>query len=276
MKSIGFVDYYLNEWHANNYVGWIRETSEKLGYDFDVKYAWAELDCDPKGEMSSDEWCNKYKVTKCASIDEISEKSDYIIILAPSNPETHLRYADSVLKYGKNTYIDKTFAPDFDTARKIFDIAEKYDTKFFSSSALRYASELDEAKGALSFATVGCGSNFEEYIIHQAEMLIKILGCDVSGVHSEARSDGIFAIDVKFDSGKSGAMLFDPKSSYAISAMLPSCTSVEKRIDSKLIFLSLIKDILRFFNDGTVSFNLNETLSVIKLRELAIKSVKNL
>ena len=102
-KTIGFVDYYINEWHANNYVGWIREASEKIGYDFEVKYAWAELECDPKGEMSTDEWCGKYGVTKCATIDELCEKSDYIIVLAPSNPETHLRYAEAVLKY-KKTY----------------------------------------------------------------------------------------------------------------------------------------------------------------------------
>ena len=31
MKIIGFVDYYLSEWHANNYVGWLKEASEKLG-----------------------------------------------------------------------------------------------------------------------------------------------------------------------------------------------------------------------------------------------------
>ena len=31
MKTVGFVDYYINEWHANNYVGWIRNAAEKLG-----------------------------------------------------------------------------------------------------------------------------------------------------------------------------------------------------------------------------------------------------
>ena len=24
MKTIGFIDYYLDEWHANNYPAWIR------------------------------------------------------------------------------------------------------------------------------------------------------------------------------------------------------------------------------------------------------------
>ena len=42
MKSIGFADYYISEWHANHYPEWIRKASVELGYDFEVKYAWAE------------------------------------------------------------------------------------------------------------------------------------------------------------------------------------------------------------------------------------------
>ena len=276
MKTIGIIDYYVSEWHAYKYHSILEDCARAVGEEFKIAYAYGELDVSLYDGLTTAEWCEKHGAVKCDSIEEVCKKSDYIMILAPSNPETHLRLAAEALKYGKNTFIDKTFAPDYATAKEIYDIADSYGTKIFSSSALRYATELDGMKAEKSIAITGGGGNFPEYVIHQAEMLIKILGCDVSGVHSEARSDGIFAIDVKFDSGKSGAMLFDPKSSYAISAMLPSGTSVEKRIDSKLIFLSLIKDILRFFNDGTVSFNLNETLSVIKLRELAIKSVKNL
>ena len=87
--------------------------------------------------MNTDEWCAKYGVKKCETIEELCEKSDAIIVLAPSNPEKHLRYAEKVLPYGKLTYIDKTFAPDVATAEKIFELGEKYGAKLFSSSALR-------------------------------------------------------------------------------------------------------------------------------------------
>ena len=66
------------------------------------------------------------------------------MILAPANPEMHLRYAREVLKYKKTTYIDKTFAPNIVEAKKIFALGEKYQTPFFSTSALRYADEIDE------------------------------------------------------------------------------------------------------------------------------------
>ena len=134
MKTIGFVDYYLSEWHANNYPIWIREICERTGKQFCVKYAWAERDISPVDGRSTDEWCKAFGVEKCDTIEELCEKSDYILVLAPSNPETHLRFAEKVLPFGKRTYIDKTFAPDDQTAQKIFAIAQKYSTPFFSSS----------------------------------------------------------------------------------------------------------------------------------------------
>ena len=57
MKKIGFVDYYLSEWHANNYVGWIKEACSKLGTDYEVAYAWAEINKSPIDGVTSEEWC---------------------------------------------------------------------------------------------------------------------------------------------------------------------------------------------------------------------------
>ena len=39
MKKIGFVDYYISEWHANNYPGWIEEACKKLSVDYKIAYA---------------------------------------------------------------------------------------------------------------------------------------------------------------------------------------------------------------------------------------------
>ena len=177
MKKIGFVDYYISEWHANNYPGWIKTACDKLGLDFVLSYAWAERDISPLDGRSTDEWCNAFGVEKCATVDELCERADFIIVLAPSNPEKHLSYAESVLKYGKPTYIDKTFAPDHATAKKIFELGEKYSAPFFSSSALRYANEIkDVSSTATSVDVKGGGSSPEEYIIHQIEMLVKCIG----------------------------------------------------------------------------------------------------
>ena len=116
MKKIGFVDYYISEWHANNYPAWIKEASDKLGLEYEVAYAWAEDYVSLYDSRNTDEWCKTFGVLRCETIAELCEKSDFIVILAPSDPEKHLEYASEVLKYGKRTYIDKTFAPDYKTA----------------------------------------------------------------------------------------------------------------------------------------------------------------
>ena len=92
MISIGFVDYYLSEWHANNYPAWIAEAAAASGEEYKIAYAWAEFDKSPVDGITTDEWCARYGAQKCNTLDELCELSDVIVILAPSNPETHLGY----------------------------------------------------------------------------------------------------------------------------------------------------------------------------------------
>ena len=144
MKKIGFVDYYISEWHANNYPKWLEEVSQNLSDTYKVCYAYAPVEVSPVDNKTTDDWCKEHNAIKCASIKELCEKSDCIAILAPSNPEVHLELASEAFKYssGKNIYIDKTFAPDLATAKEIYKLAKENNVNIFSTSALRYASEL--------------------------------------------------------------------------------------------------------------------------------------
>lgn len=270
MKSIGLIDLYINEWHANNYPKWIKEISENTGKDFVVKYAWAEQNTAPVGGLTTDEWCAEYGVEKCDSIEELCKKSDYIIILAPANPEKHLGYAEQVLKFKKNTYIDKTFAPDYATAKKIFDIAEKYGTKFFSTSALRYAEELDGLKNCQSAIITGDGVTFEEYIIHQVEIAVKIMGTGCKRVRTENQiRQNVAHLD--YGDGKGVTLNFATGLPYAVSA----CTQENQLKYTQLsfkYFKNLIAKILTFFETGESDFDGAETLEVMKIIEALVKS----
>lgn len=269
MKSIGFVDYYISEWHANNYPAWIKETCEKTGDEFEVKYAYAEEYVSPVTGENTDEWCKKFGVTRCETLEELCRLSDYIVVLAPSNPEKHLAYAEEVLKYGKNSYIDKTFAPDLATAVKIFELGEKYGTRFFSSSALRYSKALEGLEGSQSVTTLGGGSNFGEYAVHQAEMVIATLKERPVAVRVEAQGKQ-YVSTVKLTGGKAATMVYSPSLSYAIAAEWEN-GETEYRTAAPGHFQNLIADMLRFFKTGEPSFDTKETLEVMKLREAAIK-----
>ena len=268
MKTIGFIDYFLNEWHANEYPAMIRAYNEKNGTDYQVKYAWEETSA--LGGMTTEEWCEKYGAQPCASIEEVCEKSDFVVVLAPSNPEKHLAYAKAVFACGKNPYIDKTFAPDYATAKAIFDLANEYGVQFFSSSALRYASELNAYMGtANTVFTTGGGSNFDEYIIHQIEMAVKCLGVGAEQVRYTKNADQEW-VEVAYANGKVAKMMFAPCMPFAVTVADENGSNYLP-IESAF-FDGLIADILHFFATGEKSFDGAQTLEVIKIREGAIQA----
>ena len=55
MKKIGFIDYYLDEWHANNYPAMLKELSNSR---YEVTCAYGKIDS-PIGGMTNKEWSTK-------------------------------------------------------------------------------------------------------------------------------------------------------------------------------------------------------------------------
>ena len=269
MGKIGFIDYYISEWHANNYPKWFEMANQKLGTDFKLSYAWAEKDISPVDGVSTDEWCAKFGVERCGSIAELCKKSDCIVILAPSDPQTHLEYAKQALPFGKPTYIDKTFAPDFNTAKEIFEIAQRYNTPFFSTSALRYASELKI--GDISSAVItGGGSNFNEYIIHTVEMAVVLLDAPVTKVKVE--NIGVQRIcRLVAENNVSDVIHYSPSNSFVVTAELKDGRNLKNQVSSEF-FVELSSEIIRFFTTQKPPFNPAETLEVMRIRDALLKA----
>ena len=268
MKTVGFIDYFLNEWHANEYPKMIAAYNQKNGTDYQFKYAWAEMDI--PGGMSTDEWCALHGVTRCYSIQELCEKCDCVFVLAPSNPEKHFEYAKAVFACGKNSYIDKTFAPDLATAQAIYDMAAKQGVSFFSSSALRYADELNAyTGGANCIFTTGGGSNFDEYIIHQLEMVVKCLGVGAKKVSYEKNAQQEW-IEISYADDRYARMMFAPCMPFA--ATVSDKTGTKYLPINSAFFDHLIADIFHFFETNETSFCACETLEVMKIREKAIQA----
>lgn len=263
--KIGFIDYYLSEWHANNYPAWIREICERDGLDYEIAYAWGEIETSLRDGKTNTEWARENGVELCATMEEVCEKSDVLLILAPSNPEKHLEYAKVALRYGKRTYIDKTFTPCEADAKEIFAIADQYGATVFSTSALRYAAELDEMKGACNLITTGGGRSADEYIVHQIEMIVKLLGCDAKAVKTEKQGKQcIFRICY----GEAGAAtaIYDPSFGFSLTAELNDGSTKNRAVNSDF-FLTLMEKILCFYETGKTDFEREETIAVMKLRE---------
>jgi len=265
-KQIGFIDFYISEWHANNYPRWINE----VGTDYQVGYVWAEQDISPVDGVSTDTWCAGHNVRRCGSIRELCEKSDAIVILAPSNPEKHLPYAKLALPFGKPTYIDKPFADTREDAQEIFAIAKKHGTPFFSTSALRYAAELD-GPDCIAMTTLGGGSNLPEYIIHQAEMVVKKLGTGAAAVKAQNIGDAQCVFTLHYPDGRSAGMHFVQGGTPFAAAMTTGGKTAYKTVTSAF-FPVLIRDMLRFFDTCKPSFDPAQTLEVNRILVAALQA----
>lgn len=270
-KKLGFIDLYISEWHANNYPNWMKGACEALGYDYKIAYAWAEQEVSPVDGGTTDEWCLKYGAERCQTIEELCEKSDMIVILAPSNPEAHLGYAERVFKFGKPTYIDKTFAPDAATSARIFALSEKYGAPFFSTSALRYADELELIEAPTTVITTGNGDSAEEYIVHQVEMVVKKLGIGARAVTADTVGAAT-RFRVLYNDERAAQMTFSNGSLPFTVYMANGGSSKFRKIESDF-FKSLMKDILVFFETGRTSFDTAETHEAMKIREAALKAM---
>lgn len=170
MKKIGFIDYYLDEWHANNYPQFFRQWTE----GFEVAYAWGQID--KPGGLTSAQWGEKYGVEVLPTMEEVIEKSDVLVVLSPDNPEKHVELCRLPLASGKPTYIDKTFAPTLREAKEIFAMAEAGNTPCYSSSALYYASEyVNPRHKAVDMIDSWGPGEFDQYSVHQLEPIVSII-----------------------------------------------------------------------------------------------------
>ena len=263
-KKIGFIDLYIDEWHANNYPKWFREA--KRAAEFELGYAWEEA-AQPGGRPL-EKWCADFGMTPARSIEEVIEKSDCLCVLAPSTPEVHEQLAELPLASGKPLYIDKPFAPSKEVAIRIFEKAAAHGTPLMSSSALRYGDQLIDgklkaAKPAI-MTTTGGGRSYHEYAIHQLEMIISVMGTDYRKISCFGDANTCSAV-IEFDGGRIAQLAYNPWYAFSVTAAGKDLNANFPSMDNT--FQNLIADILKFFKTGISPIDKNETITIADILE---------
>lgn len=269
--KLGFIDYFLDEWHANNYPEWLRAQAAARGLELDLGYAWADTE---KG-LSTAAWCEKFGMKAMPSQEALLEACDAVIVLSPDNPEHHERLGKLALESGKRVYMDKTFSPDLASGIRLFDKAEAHGTPMFSSSALRFSKELADFRlkkeKTPEFAAVTGPGVYANYSVHQLEMINCILGCGAKRVKAMERGSGR---TLWIDYGdRLGTMTQTLSGDFTADIAwtdcgrrVPQCTET---------FDNLIAAMLTFFENGTVGVSREETLEVIAVREAGLKALES-
>ena len=135
MKRVGFYDLDLNNFHANVYLSAFKSELKDRGFEV--------TGCTGIRQKSSLAWAEENGVPYFSDVQALNDAVDYYLILGPRNPERHKAMCEAIFPFGKATYVDKTFAPDLDTAQQIFALADQYRVPIQTSSALRYSNVQD-------------------------------------------------------------------------------------------------------------------------------------
>lgn len=270
MVKVGFIDYFLDEWHANNYPAWI---AQRLGGKYRVCYAYGVIDSPRPGGLTNKQWAEKYGVELLDSMEAVIEKSDVLVILGPDNPETHEMLTELPLKSGKLTYVDKTFATDKAAALRIFANADTHGTPCYSTSALRFSSELQQIDKRTIHRLYSEGpGNFEIYSIHQIEPIVALMETPAEKVMFLGDSKHPSMV-ISFADGRQAEMHQCGGLSFRLVPVDAENSATEFAVKSDF-FGNFIDNMLEFFETGVVPVPHEQTVQVIAIREAGLKAME--
>lgn len=265
-KRIGFVDDNLENFHANVYLQLLRNELKHRGY--------VVAGCTGLRPRAGRKWADANGVAWFSNADGLNEAVDCFMVLAPSTPETHLELCEQVFPFGKPTYVDKTFAPDLRTARRIFALADRHRVPMQTSSALRYTEVQGyvEAVGHREIrhmVTWGGGRSFGEYAIHPLELAVSCLGPGVRRVmrRGTGRQSQLL---LDYTGGRTAVVNVYTGSSTPFAASVTTAKATRYfQVDSGRIFMNTADAVLDLFESGEPGIDRKESLIIRRILDVA-------
>jgi hypothetical protein len=266
MKRIAFIDHNLENFHANVYLKLLQNELKNRGFTISG--------CFGTQQKPSREWAEKNNIPYFTHIQELNESVDHYMILAPSNPETHLDLCQKIFPFGKSTYVDKTFAPNFKTAQNIFALADKHKVPMQTTSALRYTEVQDYVqtvgrKNIKHMITWVAGGSFSEYAVHPIELFISCMGPNITRLMRRGTKNQVQLL-LDLTGNRTAVVNVFPKTHTPYAASIT--TNEETKyfpIDTSKIFLNTASAILNLFESGKANIDRKESLIIRRIQDVA-------
>lgn len=271
--KVGLINYFMDDYHCNHFHQWIKEIS---GGEVLAKYSWAMLDKPPADYLfkqqnrTTEQWCRDYGIEQCASPEEVVAKSDVLLINTPDYFCTHEALCQAPFRSGKPTFVDKNFAMNYMTAKRMADLAAACDTPWFSASALRFLPEYQKVKTDDIIDITLWWDSDDVHIIHMVEpviMLMKAAPVRVMRVAGKGFShsmlgfdDGRYATLSGYDPYRSGLPM--RMSVCHSAATLSSHENIDLISD---VYHGLMVEIVNFFRTGKAPVQPQETLNIMAI-----------
>ena len=225
---------------------------------------------------------DKFGVEIVNSIDDLLAKVD-VVLIESVDGRPHLQQVIPVLKAGKKVFIDKPLGGSLADVLMIFDLAKKHNVPLFSSSSLRYATNLRAVKSDPKLGKVlGCVSyspcelephhpDLFWYGVHGVESLYTIMGTGCKSVSRSHTKDTDVVTGIWTDGrvgtyrglrgGKIdyGTVVFGDKGIMTTSGIVGG-------------YKPLVVEIAKFFKSGTAPVSAAETIEMFAFMEAADES----
>ena len=274
MLRIGFWDAYLDNWHANYFPGFLRDAIAMYGYDAAVTDAFAFSDS-PSGK-TTEEWCTEHGVHCHSDPASFLEAVDAIMVIGADDARLHNTIAVMPLQSGKPTFVDKTFAPDVVSGKRLFASAKEHQTPVFSTSAQRYCPSITEYQRSHPrprfVSTVGPHS-LDNYAVHQFEPIVALMGLGALRVKAFTAGENVTQLMIDWGDGRMASFLQSPNPWAEFNFMVSDGMN-GVRLASEDFYIPTMKAILDFFLTGVSPVSEEETLEVLSLID-AVRSARN-
>jgi hypothetical protein len=207
-----------------------------------------------------------------ASIDDLLQRVD-VVLLESVDGRPHLAQARPIIAAHKPLFIDKPLAASLADAMEIFRLAKENNVPCFSSSALRFASGLQDVRSGTSrFGQVrGCTAwspaklephhpDLFWYGIHGVESLFTVMG---TGCKMVTRTSQNAAVG-HWQDGRCGTFVGKDGYGVTIEGSRESGPTGEFKG-----YGPLVVEIVKFFKTGASPVTAEETLEIIAFMEAA-------
>jgi len=215
------------------------------------------------------------------SIAELLQNTD-VILLETNDGRLHLEQAVEVFKAGKTLFIDKPIAASLSDTIAIFQAAKDFQVPVFTTSSMRYMSNMDDIVNNKSIGNILGASayspctleqthpDFYWYGIHGVETLYTVMGTGCQRVSRVHTPDTDFAIGI-WDNDRIGTFRGLRKGRTGFGGEAYGETGI-KSLGSDSGYTPLMKVITQFFQTGISPVSPDETIEIFTFMEAADES----
>ena len=273
------------------------EFTKRINHIDVAKEQWVEgakvvVGCPGESKLSPERIAGYTEQMKKYDIPLVDKPGDMIgkvdaMIIAAVDGSVHLERAKPFLEAGIPCYVDKPFTCSLADAKAIVALAEKKKLPLFSSSALRYATEVteyvaDPKHGKVLGCSVHGPASLHErnpglfhYGIHAVEILYTIMGPGCKRVTC-AHEMGTDVVTGVWNDGRIGTVrgIRDGATGYGFTAFAEKGIST-KTVGTGVIYRELLKHIVEMFTTKVAPIDVHVTLEIVAFIEAAYKSGNN-